>query len=77
LALPEARRVLGANTRMLGNEAGMIRLELPAIAGGETRSLSVRLEPRRTAPRAERPRMTPRQRYLPRKSPPWWQFWKR
>ena len=75
VVLPNGRRILGVNGQRLAAEPGMLRLALPPLSGGATHSLAVRLEPRKSPPRAERPRVTPRHRPAPRKAP-WWQFWK-
>jgi hypothetical protein len=74
VVLPEARRVLGANTALLSSDAGMVRLALPTIPGSTTRSFVVRLEPRKSDPGVARARPAPRAK-APRKVP-WWQFWK-
>jgi hypothetical protein len=74
VALPDARRALGANRPLLGSEAGMVRLALPPIPGATTETFTVRLEPRKSQLGSGRARPAPR-RAAPRKAP-WWQFWK-
>ncbi len=75
ILLPDARRVLGANTPLLSSDAGTVRLGLPPIAGSSTRSFIVRLEPIKSPASGDRARMAPRPRVAPPK-PAWWQFWK-
>src|SRR5688572_1255898 len=75
VTLADARRVLAVNAPRLTAPTGTLRLVVPPLPAGETLSFTVRLEPRKSPPRAERPRVVPRPRTAPRKAP-WWQFWK-
>jgi peptidoglycan/xylan/chitin deacetylase (PgdA/CDA1 family) len=74
VVMPEARRVIGANTKLLASDAGMVRLALPEIPGSSTRSFLIMLEPRKSDKEVDRARSAPRPR-VQRKAP-WWQFWK-
>jgi peptidoglycan/xylan/chitin deacetylase (PgdA/CDA1 family) len=76
--LQEPRRVAGANTRILASDAGVVRLALPVIPPGATRSFTVRFETAK-APTAGRPtgsRHGLRGRPV-RPKTPWWQFWRK
>jgi hypothetical protein len=75
VVMPDGRRVLGANAPQLTAEPGTLRLALTPVPAGESLTYTVRLEPRKSPPRAQRPRVAPRPRPAPRKAP-WWQFWK-
>jgi peptidoglycan/xylan/chitin deacetylase (PgdA/CDA1 family) len=74
--LEEPRRVVGATTRLLASEAGVVRLALPVIPAGATRSFTVRFDGGKghTTERAARRGIRGRP---VRPKPPWWQFWRR
>ncbi len=77
IVLQEPRRVLSASAPLLAADAGMVRLGLPPIPGGATRSFVVRLESSTVQPTVStRARAAARQKVTPRTSP-WWQFWRR
>ncbi|MGH7470407.1 MAG: polysaccharide deacetylase family protein [Longimicrobiales bacterium] len=78
IALPHARRVVGATTTRLSADTGMVRLALPPIPSGGTLTFTVRFEPHIIAPpvKPTRPQIAQPPKRAPRKHP-WWQFWKR
>ena len=73
--LPASRRIRSVTTTLLPSDDGIARLALPEIPAFSTQVVTVNLEPIKSPPIVERPR--PRPRYIPKKKPPWWQFWKR
>ena len=75
VVLPDGRRVVRTSTPVLAGDAGMVRLALPTIFAGQTRSFTVQFEQPRKAPPRVYKRPPQRWRSPPRKAP-WWQFWK-
>ena len=81
VALPDGRRVIGASTKMLPSEPGIVRLVFPTIAVGATSSQTVRyavsVQRPPTTVRPHRQHPTYRHPQYRRAEPPWWQLWRR